>query len=36
MMESKEALQEVETSLQETLDNLKETEKLEEKVAKQS
>ena len=35
-MDSKTALQEADTSLQETLANLKETEKLEEKVAKQS
>lgn len=36
MMDSKTALQEVETSLQETLAKVKEIEKLEEKVAKQS
>ena len=36
MMDWKEALQEAETSLQETLANLKDTEKLEEKAAKQS
>ena len=36
MMDSKEVLQEAETSLQETLAKLKETEKLEEKAAKQS
>lgn len=35
-MDSKTALQEAEKSLQETLGKLKETEKLEEKVAKQS
>lgn len=35
-MDSKAVLQEAETSLQETLAKLKETEKLEEKAAEQS